>query len=64
MGMEGYQNLAEPVVRRWAIAAGILIAVCVAAIVLLSGCASPCQDNPRNMQCMSADQLKRELGAK
>lgn len=63
MGMEGLQNLAEPAFRRWLAVAAVLIAVCIAAIVLLSGCASPCQDNPRNMQCMSADQLKRELGA-
>lgn len=34
------------------------------AILFLTGCttAGPgCADNPRNMQCMSADQLQREL---
>ena len=64
MGMEGFQNLAEPAVRRWLMVAGILIVVCIAAMVLLSGCSSPCLDNPRNMQCMTADQIERELAGK
>lgn len=36
MGMEGLQSLAEPVVRRWLIAAGVLMVVCIVAIVVLS----------------------------
>lgn len=42
----------------------VLFFVAAVAIVLwLASCASvpSCQDNPRNMQCMSADQLEKEL---
>jgi hypothetical protein len=35
------------------------------ALLLLSGCAGHYyEDNPRNMQNMTADQLERELGVK
>lgn len=43
---------------------GVALFVAAIAIVLwFTGCASvpSCQDNPRNMQCMSADQLEKEL---
>lgn len=65
MGMEGLPDLAEPAVRRWLIAFGFVMVGCIMAIVLLlSGCADPCQDNPRKMSCMSATELKHELGVK
>jgi hypothetical protein len=64
MGMEGMQSLAAPAIRRWLTVGGVGVATCIAAIMLLSGCVNTCQDNPRNMQCMSADQLKHELGVK
>lgn len=64
MGMEGMQYLAEPFVRRVLIIAAVLIVVCLAAIVILSGCADPCHGDPKNMRCMDAAELKRELGVK
>lgn len=38
-------------------------ALFVVILVLTSGCSSrpSCSDNPRNMRCMSADQLRKEL---
>lgn len=42
---------------------GFALAVFVANALLLAGCAhSICDDNPRNMQCMTGDQLTKELG--
>lgn len=35
----------------------------IVVLLLLSGCATHYSDNPRNMQNMTADQLRRELGA-
>lgn len=36
--------------------------IMLAILALCSGCTtSRCADNPRNMSCMSADQLTREL---
>ncbi len=61
MGMEGLQDLVTPVIRRLLIGAGILIAVCIVAIALLSGCAGRYDDNPRNMRNMTADQIERAL---
>ena len=61
MGMEELQN-PEPVIRRVLIAAGILIVLCLAAVVLLSGCGGHYyEDNPRNMKNMTADQIERAL---
>ena len=37
---------------------------CLVIVYLLAGCADhrpTCYDNPRNMSCMTADQLEREL---
>lgn len=65
MGMEGLQDLATPVIRRVLIGFGILIAVCLVAIVILSGCAGHYyDDNPRNMKNMTAEQIERALTGK
>jgi hypothetical protein len=36
----------------------------IVVLMALCACASyrPCADNPRNMSCMTGDQLERELG--
>ena len=41
----------------------LIIAVGIIAALVLLSCASvpSCVDNPRNMRCMSADQLGKEL---
>jgi len=40
-----------------------LAAALLVVILVVFGCSSlpSCQDNPRNMRCMSADQLEKEL---
>lgn len=40
------------------------MAICFAIVVAITSCAGRqpnCSDNPRNMRCMSADQLRKEL---
>lgn len=40
----------------------IVSAYPVALILALSGCNHTCRDNPRNMSCMTADELRGQLG--
>lgn len=43
------------------IALGVYVIFCMF-MILLSGCAhNPCIDNPRNMQCMTAEELEEAL---
>jgi len=54
----------EPTASGVAILTALALVALVALVVILSGCADrrpTCYDNPRNMACMSADELEREL---
>jgi len=40
----------------------LLACVVIFIVSILAGCVTPsCYDNPRNMRCMDADQLRKEL---